>query len=188
MRLTFDCNGSGEIHLDVLKTICGDTKGKSMLDLGCGFAPQTRQLGFTQKKYVDIVKRDLGEETPFFYHEDILQFLMDNITKKWDVCISLDVIEHFTSFYARAILGSMMQISDKQIIFTPLGEYILETTPSKDPDTHKSGWLPEQFEQMGWNTIVFPNFHPTLEIGAFFAYRSNNAFEYDRIKNELNKR
>ncbi len=62
MRKTYNCEGNGAVHLDVLKAICGDAGSKSMVDLCCGFAPQTRQLGFKDRFYIDIVERDLAEE------------------------------------------------------------------------------------------------------------------------------
>ena len=37
-----------------------------------------------------------------------------------------------------------------------------------DPKSHKSLWTPGDF--LGWDTVVFPDFHEVLGIGAFFAY------------------
>jgi hypothetical protein len=43
---------------------------------------------------------------------------------------------------------------------------------------HRSGWLPEEFEKIGWHTIVFPKFHNPWQDGrvwgAFFAVRTGD--------------
>lgn len=190
MQLTYNCEGNGEVHLDVLKVICGNTEGKSLCDLCCGFASQTRQLGFTEKHFVDKVYRDLAEESKNFWHNDIA-YHIGNIAgrKHYDVVIMLDAIEHFKKPIAYAYLDCMIGMAEKQIIFTPLGSYLIETTETEDPDSHKSGWWANEFEDMGWSTIVFTNFHKLLNIGAFFAWRSpNQEQEFERIKNELNQK
>lgn len=188
MRIVFDeIEGNGDIHLDVIKVICGTTENKSMIDLCCGFAPQTRQLGFKNKLYVDVVYRDLMEESDDFRVMDVLAFMKGggDHGKYFDVSIMLDGIEHFRKDDANYILDWMYENSDKQIIFTPLGDYVIETVPTNHPDSHKSGWMPEDFEAMGWNTIVFPKFHALLGIGAFFAFNCPGSNEPERIKLQL---
>jgi len=188
MAIMYNCEGNGEVHLDVLKAICGNTENKSMVDLCCGFAPQTRRLGFVSRLYVDSVKRDLAEESKWFANEDVFYFL-DKNTLHFDVGISLDAVEHFVKERALLLLNKMRMISNKQIIFTPLGDYLIETTRTDNPDSHKSGWLPQEFEDMGYATIVFPNFHKLLNIGAFFAFRCENLEdEFKIISNELNNK
>ena len=108
MTISFDCNGNGEVHLDVLKAICGNTEGKSMLDMGCGFAPQTRQLGFTEKVYVDKVERDLAEEMPYFLNCDLMS---DKYFREegYDVSIMSDCIEHFEKDAGKYLLYIMQK-------------------------------------------------------------------------------
>lgn len=186
MLLKYNCHGNGEVHLDVLKSICGDTQGKSMLDLGCGFAPQTRQLGFTERTYVDKVERDLEEEMPHFINCDLLS---DKYFKQegYDVSIMSDVLEHFPHEAAKYLLHIMEKYSRKQIIFTPHGDYLIEEIATDNPDSHKSGWTENDFKD--WACIVFSNFHPTLNIGAFFAFRCENLEqEFERVKHELNNK
>ena len=188
MNLTFDISGNGEIYLDVLKTICGDTNNKSMIDLGSGNAPSTRQLGFTFKTYVDIVNRDIQEENKFFEQRDILEMVKENVFPAYDVSISLDNLEHYYKDDALNVLEWVQNNSAKQIIFTPLGKYCtIEVEGNKDPDTHKSGWTDEEFEAMGWATITFPHYHQLLGgLGAFFAWHCDNIEQdFERVKNEL---
>ena len=188
MRLVIDINGSGEVYLKIMKSICGNIYEKSMIDIGCHKAPYTPQLGFKERTYVDIQNRplDFVEEQKHFIQSDILEFLKTN-KKRFDVAIASDVIEHFTNFNARCVLGSMIDCSDKQIIFTPLGSHIVEVNVTDNPDTHKSGWWPQQFEQLGWATIVLPNFHKSMNVGAFFSFHcTNTETEFERVKIELN--
>lgn len=185
MRLEFDCEGSGEVQLAVLKAICDSTVGKSMIDLCCGEAPNTRKLGFERKTFVDIFYRDLGEESANFICQEIFKLPK---MKYYDVAIAMDCIEHFSKKDGYTFLKIMDGLADKRIIFTPLGNYLIETTKTDNPDSHKSGWENEEFEEMGWATIAFQNFHPTLNIGAFFAWQCHYIYtDFLRVKQELNQ-
>lgn len=189
MTIMYNCEGNGEVHMDVLKAICGDTSGKSMIDLCCGFAPQTRRLGFENKFYIDVVDRDLAEEKKRFLVIDIFYYITNFLHFICDTSFLLDAVEHFPKEKSKIILKWMEDYSKKQIIFTPLGDYIIETVETNNPDSHKSGWLPQEFEEMGYATIVFPNFHKLLNIGAFFAFKCENLEEEcKRISNELNNK
>ena len=186
MNITINKEGNGELHLQILKALCGETAGKSMMDLCCGFAPQTRLLGFSNKFYIDSVSRELGSENDNFLVIDIFEFIRAIPTTEIDTMFLLDAIEHFEKGKSFNIVRWMEDNSNKQIIFTPLGDYIIETTPTDNPDSHKSGWMPQEFNDMGWATITLPNFHPTLNIGAFFAFKCNNLEnEFNRVKNLL---
>lgn len=177
--------GSGELYLKVLKAICGDTSDKSMVDLMCYHAPYTPLLGFKDRLYVDIQDRGLDhkEEEQFFVNSDIWLFLVQNDNLRCDVMICSDGIEHLEKQAGYDLLFTMKLMSEKQIIFTPLGEYMV--TNEENPDSHRSGWLPKDLD--GWATIVFPDFHPALNCGAFFAWHCENIQQdFERVKNELN--
>jgi hypothetical protein len=185
MQLEFPgVHGSGELYLKVMKAICGDTANKSMIDLMCHHAPYTAQLGFGIRLYVDIQDRGLDNksEQPFFIKSDIWLFLIENSHLHCDVMICSDGIEHLPKQHGYDLLLTMKLMSEKQIVFTPLGEYNI--MQDDHPDSHKSGWLPDDF--VGWATIVFPDFHPSLNAGAFFAWHSKNIKQdFERVKNEL---
>lgn len=177
-------NGSGDLHIQVLKAICGETAGKSVVDLCCGEAITTRQLGFQKRTYVDLVKRDIQEENQYFVNKDVFEFLQG--TERFDVAIILDGIEHFKFWNGYNLLAAMEACSDKQIIFTPLGDYMTNYgEDDHNPDSHKSGWTPEHLP--AYNTLVFPHFHPTLGaggLGAFYAWKCVNlAEDFDRAIN-----
>lgn len=186
MNLEIASEGNGEIHLKVLQAICDSDSKESMLDIGCGFAPQTRRLGFKERHYVDIVERDLEEENEFFKHTDIFDLISTKPDKKYDVAINLDCIEHFTKEDGLKIIKWMEDNSVTQIFFTPLGDYMIEPVATNNPDSHKSGWTPEDFQKLGYATINFPNYHQRLNIGAFFAFKSDNLKEkFEYVKTRL---
>lgn len=190
MQLTFDnVFGSGKLHLDVLKSICGETGGKSIIDLCTCHAAITPRLGFEKRCYVDIQKRklDYPEEQKYFVQYNALDYFAHK-GGFYDVAIALDAIEHFKKQAGLELLRIMQENSHKQIIFTPLGDYCVEVD-DPHPDSHSSGWLPHEFEEMGWATIVFPRYHETLNFGAFYAFNCHNLEqEFERISNELKNR
>ncbi len=175
--------GSGDVYLDIMKIICGDTSGKSMCDLACHHAPYTSQLGFKDRTYVDIQNRPLDNpnEQQYFVQADIFSLLKDPRGPHFDDCILSDALEHFKTEDGYYLIGLMRRRSMKQIIFTPLGAYMVDET-STHPDSHKSGWTPDML--FGWLSIVLPNFHPRLNTGAFFAINCSDE-EKGRIYNEI---
>lgn len=183
MQLTFEnIEGSGEIYLDVMRAICGDTSDKTMADLMCFHSPHNSQLGFKESTYVDVQDRPLDNagQQHLFVNMDVIDFLKKG--NHFDVTMCSDGLEHLTTYKGRTLVNLMERNSDKQIIFTPLGEYMM--TKDKHPDSHRSGWYPEYFQD--WATIVFPHFHPTLNIGAFFAYHCEDIKQdFKMVSNEL---
>jgi hypothetical protein len=179
--------GSGEVYLKVLKAICGDTEGKSMVDLMCHKAPYTSQLGFKERTYVDAQDRGLDciEEQQYFIKSDVFEYF-ETCNKYFNVSIASDSIEHLSFADGEKLVRLMQRFSDMQIIFTPLGEWMVDKD-SIHPDTHKSGWHNSYFEEHGWATIVYPHFHKQLSVGAFFAIKCDGIEnEFSAIKNRLN--
>jgi len=175
--------GSGELWLDIMRIICGDTSGKSMVDLGCHKAPYTPLLGFSERTYVDIQDRPLDHtnEQKYFIKEDIIHYL-NAIDRGPNVFVLSDTIEHLILADGYKVINLMTDKGYKNIIFTPLGEYMLEPTPTNNPDSHRSAWIPEMLS--GYVSIILPNFHKSINKGAFFAFNCNQQ-ETDRIINEI---
>lgn len=176
--------GSGELYLKVLKAICGDTEGKSMVDLMCYHAPYTPLLGFEKRTYVDIQDRGLDhkEEQQYFIQSDVLDFLRKSKKQEYDVSIVSDGIEHLERIYGVILWTHMSCCSKKQIGFTPLGPCGI--TNDSNPDSHRSAWYPEDL--YGTASIVFPEFHKSIGHGAFFFWDCENIKEdFERVKNEL---
>lgn len=185
MKITSnDRIGSPALYLQILKAICGNTAGKSVLDLCCCKSPHVPQLGFEKRTYVDIQDwgLDFPEEQLYFFQRDVFNFLND--CEHFDVAVISDGIEHFTKAQGITLLFLMQSRSAKQIIFTPLGDYLIEKKTTDNPDSHKSGWLPKDFP--GWGIIELANFHPTLGIGAFFSWHCEDMEEdFKRVSEEL---
>jgi hypothetical protein len=176
-------NGDDEVYLDCLRAICGDTEGKSLLDAMCNLAPHTPRLGFQKKTYVDILERKLVHENeqPLFIQADVLKYLESDTT--YDVIISSDGIEHLTKEDGYKLLRLMQQKSSRQVLFTPLGSYMVDEKDT-DPEGHHSGWTPDMIE--GWACIVLPQYHPTLGIGAWFFWNcAGIEADFKRVKNIL---
>jgi hypothetical protein len=193
MRLEYPgITGNGEIYLDVMKAICGDTKDKSMVDLMCYHAPYTPMLGFKQRTYLDIQDRGLDhkEEQQYFIEVDVLEYLSNAICPFYDVSICSDGIEHLAQWDGVFLIKKMYMYSSKQILFTPLGEWMVTT--EDHPDNHRSGWTPEILESLMPNHfayIIFPDFHKAMNTGAFFFYHTKDIQQdFERVKNELNNK
>lgn len=192
MRLDFpNIEGNIDIYMRVLRAICGETSGRSMIDLMCCTAPNTPKLGFFSRTYVDVIYRKLDhpEEQKFFIQQDVnelLQFMYYNSGFGYDVSICSDGIEHLSDEKGAYLRFWMKKLSSKQIIFTPLGEiFKLHNTGADDPEAHHSLWTPEDFQD--WACIVFPNYHRVWNGGAFFAWHCEDIEkDFERVKLLLN--
>lgn len=188
MVITLDgIEGSGELWLDIMRIICGDTSRidycETMVDLGAHRSPYTPLLGFSKRVYVDIQARPLDHpnEQQYFVQDDIIHYL-EGMQRGPTTFILSDVIEHLTLKDGYMVIELMVHKGYKNIIFTPLGEYMMESVPTTNPDAHRSAWIPEMIS--GYTSIVFPNFHKALGKGAFFAFNCEPS-ETERIVNEI---
>lgn len=187
MQLVYDnVHGSGELYLKVMKAICGDVSNCSVLDLCCYHSPYIPQMGFKYRTYVDILDRKLDDENErqYFIQSDAFEFLERSYPNVWDWIVCSDGLEHFTSGDGMKLLDNIVEASWSRVLFTPLGENMVEKIPSNDPDTHKSGFTPDILENHAlgyWHSVVFPKFHDTF--GAFFFFHcQDNEAAIERIK------
>lgn len=177
--------GTKQVYMDCLRTLCGDTAGKSMIDICCNTAPHTPLLWFKTRQYIDIEHRNLDwpEEQKYFLKMDALELEKHLVLEKTDVMICSDGIEHFNKLNGYKLLEQMERCSHKQILFTPLGDHMVED--GDNPQAHHSGWIPQ--DMPGYATIVFPDYHRELGLGAFFAIRTENLKEsFNIIADTLN--
>jgi hypothetical protein len=183
--------GSIEVYMDVMRAICGETEGKSMIDLCCAFAPNTPKLGFSKRRYIDIIDRKLDhpEEQEFFSQADVLNLVpmppeLVTITNLYDVAICSDGIEHLTETQGRILVSTMLAISHKQILFTPLDDLFgMAKEGDNDPEAHRSLWHPDMLP--GFNHIVFPDYHKVWNGGAFFMFGPGTDKELERVIKNL---
>lgn len=143
----------------------------TLVDIGCGAGARTRFLP-CKKTFVDHIRPADWPEP--FIQQDLMRFLNEVQTgeeNQFDILTCMDVIEHFEKTDGWNLLNLAGVAAPRLIFFTPLGEMHL----SNEPGGHRSGWMPEEFEGLGYDTMVFPRFHcPWYDgktWGAFFAVR-----------------
>lgn len=186
MQINITQHGSFPLYEKVIRAIIGSKiKEETLIDLCSCEATVTRNLEFKEKIYVDALDCwNIPNQMHNFIQADVLG---DHkcFKKHYDIANCSDGIEHLVKEDGFKLIERMKAISDKQILFTPLGEHMVETG-NPDPKCHKSGWWPEDFE--GFATIVAPDYHPTLGIGAFWAWRCENIErDFKRVEIILNK-
>ncbi len=172
--------GSLELWLKVVREIIGQpTETLSLLDLCCNECTATASLKWDHHVAVDVVDWPTRKRVDSFFLRDAVAFLADEGglsgygDGRFDVCICSDGIEHLTKQNGLKLLTEVPRVARLSILFTPLGPYMLDPTATH-PDAHKSAWLPEELEALGWQTKSFPAWHPTLNVGAFFAWKNGS--------------
>ncbi len=184
MNIVFDgLVGNDDIYMDCLNAIVG-TERNTMIDLGCHKAAHTPRLGFKDRIYIDILPQvlDYPNEQEYFKQANVLDTPLD---KHYDICFGLDLVEHLTVDKGYELLKIMETISEKQILFTPLGEMWVGN--SGHPEEHASGWKPEMTPE--YASIVFPDYHKAWGFGAWFFWKTINIQQdFERVKNEINQK
>ena len=180
MKIILEDKGSYELFDKIIKAIIGDKiSDQTFIDLCSCEATATRNLPFKEKTYVDALDCwVIPGQMDRFIQTDVLG---DHpcFDKKYDVANCSDGIEHLIKEDGFRLIEKMKKISSKQILFTPLGEYMVEVG-NPDPKCHKSGWVSSDFE--GFASIVCPNWHPTLGVGGVWAWRSDDLkSEFERV-------
>lgn len=137
---------------------------KSLVDVGCGTGQHTRNLFINHKKYYDV--QAINDPPQPFTQADVTD---SGVDIKADVITGLDFLEHLPknkgyTFLIRALLASKLLI-----LFCPEGEYLVENAVG--PDQHQASWTAQEMDELGFNVWFCPNYHPTLGIGAFLAWR-----------------
>lgn len=183
--LTVSLLGGGDEprFMKTLRQIIGvDPANLSMIDLCSHIAPLTQKLGFRDATFMDANDHSAHIRKGQFFTGDVLG-IHPIFEKHYDVALCLDGIEHMHKPQGRMLLNRMESIASKAILFTPLGEWMVDPT-STDPESHKCGWYPEELN--GWASIAYPEWHTTLGIGAFFFWKCENLeAEFERVKNAL---
>lgn len=147
------------------------TKKLSLLDLCCNECTVTSRLGCHTHIGVDVVDWPTRKPITGFVKIDVLNYLHLN-SAAFDLCICSDGIEHLTKPQGLTLLKEMERIAELAIIFTPLGDYMVEPD-STHPDKHRSGWVPAELGSLGWSTKAFPRWHAAIGAGAFFAWKGS---------------
>lgn len=158
---------STALYLHTLRRIVGDTTSKHLLDLCCGEATHTRQLVFASHTGIDVLDCPLRPAYIVFEQTDVLMWRGPQ--RVFDVVLLSDALEHFAKPAGIALLERMRSWATQRIVFAPIGPHRVNESAT-DPHTHKSAWVPSELDELGWHTEAHPTWHPTLGIGAFFAW------------------
>ncbi len=153
----------------------GLVKGKVVLDIGCGirpinwYKPERHICVEPWKEYADVL-RTCGYEVWQTNAVDCLDTNRGDALLRPDmegvdveVIFLLDVIEHMEKEDGQRMVDLALQVATRQIVlYTPYG-FMEQTTDNwglsgHSLQTHRSGWLPEEFP--GWQIHRIPHRHP----------------------------
>jgi len=145
-----------------------------IIDFGCGLMPATRKLKCKKligidawKPYISQLDAEISEKN----HIDLCCFELNkkNLSvinsKSTDICLAIDVVEHFGKVDAFNLILEMERIARKRvIIFTPIGLKAQEdgekgSWAEGNPkyQKHRCGFLPEELAQRGYETYIRSN-------------------------------
>jgi hypothetical protein len=184
MLIEIQNTGSYELYEKISRSIIGPQMAEqTFIDLCCCEATVTRRYEFREKTYVDVLDCwHIPGQMHRFVQADVLGE-HEIFDKQYNIAYCSDGIEHLLKEDGFRLIEKMEKISSKQILFTPLGEYLVDAS-NPDPKGHKSGWHPNDFP--GFAAIVAPNYHPTLNIGAFWVWKCQDIeADFERVSQHL---
>lgn len=84
----------------------------------------------------------------------------------------VDAIEHLTKSEGLYLLRAMERQFSTIGIFTPIG-FMPQDWGQDNPNTHRSGWMPEEFRARGFCVVEWPDYHVRdgATYGAQWAWR-----------------
>lgn len=178
--------GTSDMFRKVLAALVGpDIKTQTVLDLCCNEAPFTSELLSAESTFVDVQDRwPFPGRRGSFVQTDVLAE-HPCFDKHYDISLCLDGIEHLTRADGFSLLDRMLVLSDKQILFTPIGHYYVDGEAGSY-DAHNSGWCPEDFPDFA--AIVAPDFHAlaTPGQGAFWVWKCPSLdYDFHRVVDDL---
>ncbi|MDR3602253.1 MAG: class I SAM-dependent methyltransferase [Desulfosporosinus sp.] len=157
-------------HKDFLATINALLVNSStVLDVGCG-------VGVTLKEFCCPIKIGVDAHRPYLENANSgeqfikLNFKAERISELFlpnslDSVTLIDVIEHFEKGIALDVLRQVENIAAKKVIvFTPRGFFQQIDVDhyglgGESYQRHRSGWEVEDFQNLGYNIVIFSKFH-----------------------------
>ncbi len=135
----------------------------SVLDAACGLSLKSKYIPAQIRVGVDIHEeyfKHIEAEVPYVVLKyDIRKLNEIFIPKSFDIVIALDVVEHLEKEESLELLRQCEKIARKAVIIeTPKG-YIpqnmdIQGHGGDEWQTHRCGWEPEEFEALGYQTVV----------------------------------
>jgi len=137
--------------------------GDEVIDFGCGLMPHTRYLKCKRliaidgwEPSVDRLGDELSDrENIFLCFFEITESSLSAInSKSTDVCMAIDVVEHFEKEKSLSLIKHMERIAKKRVvIFTPRGFRVQDHLAPNDYQKHLCGFDPEEFVDLGYLAI-----------------------------------
>lgn len=135
----------------------------SILDAACGLSLKSKYIPAQIRVGVDIYEeyfKHIESDVPYVVLKyDIRKLREIFMPKSFDLVIALDVMEHLEKQESLDVLRQCEEIARKAVIIeTPRG-YIPTNMDilghgGDEWQTHRSGWEPEEFETLGYKTIL----------------------------------
>ena len=149
--------GLGRAHAKALSSKLARS-AQSCLDIGCGRGP----FKFIQDFYsvgCDIHHSYLIKAREKGYYDNLIRCDVRQLPfkpKSFDIAICIEVIEHLDKAGGIELLRQMEKIASRQVIITtPWGYYPMKEREDNPCLCHLSGWLPQEFHEMGYKTYPF---------------------------------
>ncbi len=149
--------------LSLVDPVCSviDKSSKSILDVGCGrgmpMMVLKQRMKFKESVGVDLYQPYINECKRRKVHDKYFLCDVRDIPfkdKSFDVVMCLQVIEHLNKKDALKVVEKLESLSRKQVIIsTPIGKTFHEAVDGNKLQLHKSGFLPEEFEERGYKVI-----------------------------------
>lgn len=157
---------------------------ESALEFGCGHGHNLRRTGCAVKVGVECVPEyPVNDGEVVFMIGNALELAHTFEDKSFDLVLLIDVVEHFEKHDGIHLIQESQRIAKKKVlIWTPEGHLRQDKdhfdvksgyayAPSQE---HKSGWEVGDLEPLGFDAVVWPNYHVNLEnkqqnVGALFA-------------------
>lgn len=154
---------------DPLKRLIGD-QAESLLDIGCGTCQLSGKFEVPVVIVVDahrpyLINREDRSPRIIPLHMDALKLEQHFIPRSISTVLLTDVIEHFYKHDALKLLESSERIAyDRVIVFTPRGYFPQQgydhyEMNGESYQEHRSGWEPEELEQLGYHVTVIKGLH-----------------------------
>jgi hypothetical protein len=135
----------------------------SILDVACGLSLKSKYLSAQIRVGVDIYEpyfKSIEADVPFVLVKYDVRKLSDIFPdKSFDLVIALDIVEHLEKEESLEMMRQCENIARKGVIIeTPKG-YIPQNIDilghgGHEWQTHRSGWEPEEFEKLGYKTVL----------------------------------
>ena len=158
--------GLGRAHAKALLSKL-DRGAQSCLDVGCGRGA----FKFIQSFYsvgCDISFPSLIKAREKGYYDNLVRCDVRHLPfkpKSFDIVICVEVIEHLDVSDGIELLRQMEGIASRQIIImTPWGYFPMKEREDNPYLSHRSGWLPQKFQEMGYK--VYPIYYFRYPLGS----------------------